>query len=162
MATLTFKKFPVEDDDGNIVLRHYDDIGSGGPQIAASYEVALDPDFNDIIDATYFNMDHLETWTTSLPRKGDPTGDYHTNEEKLYARGRIFAGQLPASFMVRQFATDEEVLKMCDKSKTIFYSPWTEVAIGTQRYQEVLITEEGEDDIVTNSDVIGMSFNAKP
>ena len=28
MATVSFKKFEVLDDDGNIVLKHYDDIGS--------------------------------------------------------------------------------------------------------------------------------------
>lgn len=162
MATLRFKDFPVYDDDGNLVMKHYDDIGSGGPQVAASYEVALDPDFNNIIDAIYFTTEHLKSWTTPLARQGDPVGDYHTNEAKLYARGRIFAGIIPADFAIRQYASDQEVLDLCDASKSIFYSPWTEVAIGTQRYQEVTITEDGEEDIHTNSELIDMQFNAKP
>ena len=162
MATLRFKQFPVYDDLGNVVLKHYDDIGSGGPQVAASYEVALDPEFNDIIDAIYFTTEHLVSWTTPLPRKGDPIGDYHTNEKTLYARGRIFCGIIPADFIIRQYATDQEVLDLCDACGSIFYSPWTDVAIGTQQYQEVIITEDDQEDIHINSELIDMKFNAKP
>lgn len=162
MATVSFKKFEVLDDDGTIVLKHYDDIGSGGPQVAASFEIALDPEFKQIIDATYFNKDHLESWSSSLPKIGGPDGTYYTNLDKLYARGRVYAGVIPHDFDLPSYATDAEVNEKCDATKTIFYSPWSEVAIGTQTFQEVLITEDGEDDIHTDSDKIGMKFNAKP
>jgi hypothetical protein len=162
MATVSFKKFEVLDDNGDIVLKHYDDIGSGGPQVAASFEIALDPDFKQIVDATYFNREHLESWSSALPKIGGPDGTYYTNLEKLYARGRVYAGVIPHDFDLPSYATDEEVNEKCDATKTIFYSPWSEVAIGTQTFQEVLITEDGEDDIHTDSDKIGMKFNAKP
>lgn len=161
MATLTFKKFPVYDDEGNLVMRHYDDVGSGGPQVAASYEVALDPEFKQIIDATYFNKLHLESWTTPLPKIGGPNGTFYTNLDKLYARGRIFAGVIPNDFKLPSDVTDAEVREHCDKSGTIFYSPWTEVAIGTQTFQEVIISEDGKEDIHTDSDKIGLHFNSK-
>lgn len=161
MATVSFKKFEVLDDSGEVVLKHYDDVGSGGPQVAASFEIALDPDFTQIIDATYFDQDHLESWTSPLPKIDGPGGTYYTNLDKLYARGRVFAGQIPTDFKVPADAKDAEVLKMCDDSGTIFYSDWSEVAIGTQTYQEVIITEDGEEDIVTTSDKINLQFNAK-
>lgn len=160
MATVTFKKFEVEDDDGSIVLRHYDDIGSGGPQVAASFEIALDKEFKHIIDSTYFDIHHLVSWTSPLPRIGGPNGTYYTNLDKLYARGRVFCGVLPRGYDIRNWASDEEVLKWCDEVGTIFYSDWTEVAIGTQTYQPVIITEDGEEDIFTDSDKIRLSFNA--
>lgn len=160
MATVSFKKFEVEDDDGSIVLKHYDDIGSGGPQIAASYEIALDKEFTQIIDATYFNKEYLEAWSSPLPRIGAPDGTFYTNLDKLYARGKIYAGRLPPGFRVPTDATDEEVDELCRESKTIFFTPWTDISVGTQTYQEVKITTEGAPDIDTNSDVIHMHFNA--
>ena len=151
MATVSFKKFPVLDDNGNTVLKHYDDIGSGGPQVASSFEIALDPNFTQIIDATYFNKTALESWTSPLPKIGGPAGTYYGNLEKLYARGRVYAGVIPTDFALPNYATGK-----------IFYSPWSEVAVGTQTFQEVVITEEGKPDVNTDSDKIGMHFNAKP
>jgi len=118
--------------------------------------------FKQIIDATYFNKDHLESWSSPLPKIGGPVGTYYTNLDKLYARGRVYAGVVPHDFDLPSYATDADVNAKCDETKTIFYSPWSEVAIGTQTFQEVLITEEGEEDIKTDSDKIGMHFNAKP
>ena len=162
MATVRFKKFEVLDDNGEIVLKHYDDIGSGGPQVASSFEIALDPEFKNIIDATYFNRNALESWTSPLPKIDGPAGTYYTNLDKLYARGRVYAGVVPTDFDLPSYAKDAEVNTKCDVTGTIFYSPWTEVAIGTQTYQEVTITEEGLPDIHTDSKKIGMKFNAKP
>ncbi len=99
MATVRFKKFEVLDDNGEIVLKHYDDIGSGGPQVASSFEIALDPDFKNIIDATYFNRNALESWTSPLPKIDGPAGTYYTNLDKLYARGRVYAGVVPTDLV---------------------------------------------------------------
>lgn len=161
MATVSFKKFEVKDDDGSVVLRHYDDVGSGGPQVAASYEIALDKDFKQIIDSTYFNQEHLESWTSPLPRIDGPKGIFYSNLDKLYARGKIYCGRMPKGFRVPNYSTDAEVDALCDETKTIFYTPWTDVAIGTQRWQEVLITEDGTEDVETTSDAIHLHFNAK-
>ena len=160
MATVYFKKFEVLADDGSIVLKHYDDIGSGGPQVAASYEIALDPEFKQIIDATYFNTTALEKWTSPLPRIDGPNGTFYTNKEKLYARGKIYCGVIPTSFDVRNWASDEEVDAACDATGSIFYSQWSDVAIGTQTYQDVIITEDNEVILKTTSKDINMSFNA--
>ena len=162
MATVSFKKFPVLDDNSNTVLKHYDDIGSGGPQVASSFEIALDPNFTQIIDATYFNKTALESWTSPLPKIGGPAGTYYGNLEKLYARGRVYAGVIPTDFALPNYVTDQIVNDACDATGKIFYSPWSEVAVGTQTFQEVVITEEGKPDINTDSDKIGMHFNAKP
>ena len=159
MATARFKEFPVYDDEGNIIMKHYDDIGSGGPQVAASYEIALDPEFKDIIDATYFDTNHLKEWSSPLPIKDDIPGNYHTNLEKLYARGRIFCGRIPTNFALHNYATDEESRAACDATGTIFYSAWTEVAIGTQRSQPVTITDENDIETETSSEAIGLWFN---
>lgn len=160
MATAKFKEFPIYDDDGNIIMKHYDDIGSGGPQVAASFEFALDPDFIDIIDATYFDTVHLKEWSSPLPIKDDIPGNFHTNLEKLYARGRVFCGRIPTDFRLHNYATDEETRLACDATGTIFYSPWTEVAIGTQQSQPVVLTDENNNETNTTSEAIGLYFNA--
>lgn len=159
MATVRFKKFPVLDDNGEVIMKHYDDIGSGGPQVAASYEIALDPEFKDIIVGNYFDTVHLEEWSSPLPIKDDIVGNFHTNLEKLYARGRIFCGRIPTGFKLHNWATDEETLRACDATGTIFYSQWSEVGIGTQRSQPVVITYEDDTEEKTTSEKIGLHFN---
>lgn len=186
MARVYFKEFEIEDDEGNITLSHYDDIGSQGPQLAASYEIAADPDFNYIIDSTYFNQDprFFKEWYSALPcitiekqeeihkklleqglskqeileKQPDihfakEAGEYYDTLKTIYARGRIFAGILPTNFVVPDHITDEDSIKMCRASDgMIHFTEWSEVGTGTQLYQEITITQNGEVMEETNSD----------
>lgn len=178
MARVYFKEFEIEDDEGNIKLSHYDDIGSQGPQLASSYEIAADPDFNYIIDSTYFNQDprFFKEWYSALPCiteeklklihnklldkglteeeiiKNQPkiyiakeAGEYYDTLKTVYARGRIFAGILPTNFIIENYTTDEESIRMCEATDgLIHYTEWSDIGTGTQLYQEITITEKGE------------------
>ena len=104
------------------------DIGTGGYHNATSIEIAEDPDFLLLIDATYKDTVHVKKWYSQLPKR-DGTG-YHADLSKLYVR-------------VKVFVDDNE-------------SPWFVLDVADQNKQDVIITEEGKEDIHTTSDAIGM------
>lgn len=159
MALCSFKLYPVEDDNGNIVMRHYDDIGSRGPQVAVTYEIALDPNFEQIIDSIYFdtNPDHFMQWHSPLPVIGKE-GEYYDNLEKVYARGRIYCGIIPTNFKVPENITDEELCRMIDATDgAIHYSQWTETGVDTQLYQKVIYTSGKE--VLEETDTNEINFN---
>ena len=70
-----------------IKLIDYIDVGSGGPIDHISYQVALDPEFTQIIDESLDNSVDLEVWHTPLPRLDGP--GFYNDLDKLYGRLKI-------------------------------------------------------------------------
>lgn len=168
MALVYFQKKKETLPDGTVVEKYYDDLGSGGGHLATTWEVALDEEFTKIIDASYFDTVNLTEWHTPLPIPNQP-GEYFTSLEHVYVRARIFCGNIPKGFQILDTDKDLEICKKCDDTfkstdplaGTVSYSPWSPVAIGTQRYQQVRITEEGKEDIITDSKTIGWKYEGE-
>lgn len=159
MALCKFKLEQYEDDDGNLVWKHYDDIGSRGDQVAVSYEIALDPEFKQIIDCTYYNTnpEYFKEWHSPLPVIGKD-GEFYHDLEKVYARGRVICGVDVNAINPPENATDEEICRMIDATDgLLYYSQWAEVGCDTQRYQKVVYTSGNE--IIEETDTDEIKFN---
>jgi len=116
------------------------DVGTGGYVNAISVEIAEDIEFTKIIDATYKNTEPvllaqsrpeencLALWYSMLPKR-DGTG-YHADLSNLYSR-------------IKAFVDDNE-------------SDWFILEPKDQNLQDVIITEDGKDDVHTTSTAIGM------
>ena len=112
----------------------YIDIGTGGYLDAVSYQIAKDKDFTKIIDESLHDTIHTDVWHSMLPKlpedKKPGTSDYYADEDELWARVKVHIGK--------------------------HESPWVVLKPGNQNKQNVIITEEGKEDIHTTSDAIGM------
>jgi len=65
----------------------YIDINCKGYHNATSWQVALDPDFTQIIDESIEDKVNVQTWHTMLP-KIDGNG-YYADLDNLYARAKV-------------------------------------------------------------------------
>lgn len=112
-----------------IKVNDYIDLGTGGVHNATSYQVALDPEFTQIIDQSLKDTEHVKEWHSMLPMIDRP-GNYYADLSALYAR-------------IKVHVDDNE-------------SPWFVLEPKDQNKQNVTITEDGQEDIHTTSDAIGM------
>lgn len=112
-----------------IVIEDYIDLSTKGYHNASSYQVALDENFEHIIDQTIKDKINVKSWHTMLP-KIDGTG-YYADLDKVYARVKVFIDN------------DE--------------SPWFTVVPLNQNDQTMMITEEGKETLYLNS--IENNFN---
>lgn len=71
----------------HITIEKYLTLGSGSSVAAASYQVAKDPNFTDIIDEIHESRENRFKWYTPLLK---PTGGNYGDETQLYARVKIF------------------------------------------------------------------------
>lgn len=108
----------------------YTDIGAGCEHTATSWQFAKDKDFNLIIDESLDDKVNIKKWVSMLPKRPEDGEGYYKDLDMLYGRFKIHAGD--------------------------YTSRWFEAEPKSQNYQEVTITEEGKDDIHTDSDAIGM------
>lgn len=104
------------------------DVGTGGFHNATSWQVALDPDFTQIIDESLKDTVNVTEWHSMLPNI-EGSG-YYADLDNLYAR-------------VKAHVDDYE-------------SPWFVLTPKSQNIQNVIITEKGKEDIHTNSAAIKM------
>lgn len=110
-----------------IRVNDYIDIACKGYHNASTYQVALDPEFTQIIDETIEDKVNVEYWDTMLP-KLDGTG-YYADLDQLYARVKVHI--------------DNTV------------SPWFTCEPKTQRYQLVTITYPDGTTELTDSSALG-------
>lgn len=111
-------------------VNDYIDIGMKSNVIAVSWQVALDPNFMDIIDESLNDSINLHEWNTPLPKINEP-GKYYSDLDKLYGRIKLF------------FTNGE--------------SAWYVMPIANQNAQEIRVTEL--DGSVTVYDSIIDNFN---
>lgn len=97
---------------------------------ATDWEMATDPDFNDIIDASYMDRINLLEWNSPLP---DGTGGFHKYLPNVYARARVHYRD-PES-KITNLASSPEY----DENDHVVVSDWF-VLSDTQQEQEVTIT----------------------
>lgn len=113
----------------------YTDIGTGTVHDATSWQFAKDPQFTKIIDESLNDKVNVKKWVSMLPmlKEDLPPGvtqAYYKDLDKIYGRFKVHAGDC--------------------------VSEWFEVEPKSQNWQEVVITEDGKDDIYTTSDKINM------
>ena len=109
----------------------YLDVGTGCDHDATSWQFAKDKDFTKIIDESLNDTVNVKKWTSMLPMLPEDGGDgYYKDLDMVYGRFKIHAGQ--------------------------YTSDWYEAEPKSQNWQEVVITEEGKEDIHTDSDAIDM------
>lgn len=108
----------------------YTDIGTGASHDATSWQFAKDPDFTQIIDESLNDTVNIKKWVSMLPKRPEDGDGYYKDLDMVYGRFKIHAGG--------------------------YESRWFEAEPKSQNYQEVTITEEGQEDIITDSDAIGM------
>lgn len=112
-----------------IYIRDYIDFGTGGAKIDwASYVIALDPDFKEIIDSVTEKKDKPEEFISPLP-KIDGSG-FYADLDVIYAKVQICVNG--------------------------FVSNWFNLTPKSQNVQNVRITEKGKETIFTTSEAIGM------
>lgn len=117
----------------------YIDIGTDGQHTATSWQFAKDPDFTKIIAESIEDEVNVKKWINMLPmlpedipvgsNPGDPD-TYYKDLDNVYGRFRVHMGKSA--------------------------SAWYECEPKSQNWQEVIITEEGIEDIHTTSDAINM------
>lgn len=107
----------------HIILDDFIDIGSGSDHDATSWQIATDSKFKNIIDESLHDTKNLTRWYTMVPKPGEE--GYHADLKVLYARVKIH---------VREYESD-----------------WFVIGPMDQNDQQVVITEEGEEDIHTSS-----------
>lgn len=114
-------------------LSKYVIIGSGSGIDAASWWVAKDKDFKKIIDKTERDPSALTEWSSMLPKLPEDGGKgYYKNLKELYVKVQIHVGRTSSGpFITGPF---------------------------TQRSLPIVITEQDKEDIVTNTDEIGMNL----
>lgn len=72
----------------NIIIEKYITLGNSTPLAATSYQIALDPDFTEIVDEIHMSEEFKLKWWSPLP-KIDGTG-FYSDETSLYARVKLF------------------------------------------------------------------------
>lgn len=93
---------------------------------ATSYVVAKDPEFNQIIDQSIHDTTNLFKWTTPLPKRIEDGGKgYYSDLRKLYAKVKLHFGE--------------------------FESPWWVIDMENQCIQRVIITEQKQDPLFSDS-----------
>lgn len=110
-------------------IKNYYDFLTKGYHNATTWEVALDPEFTQIIDRTVKDTTNVKYWHSMLP-KITGTG-YYADLDKVYARCKVFID-------------DDE-------------SDWFIVEPVNQNDQIITYTEDGKEDIIVNSLEIGMN-----
>jgi len=113
-----------------ILINDYIDVGTGGVHEATTWQVAKDPDFTKIIDESIEDYDNVTEWHSMLPKLPEDGSGYYADLDMLYARVKIHVNG--------------------------YTSPWFVLEPKSQNIQDVIITEEGKDDIHTTSEAIGM------
>ena len=71
----------------HIEIEKYLTLGSGSSLAAASYQVATDSLFTNIIDEIHESREFRLKWWTPLPK---PNGGFHKDLTELYARVKLF------------------------------------------------------------------------
>jgi len=94
---------------------------------ATDWQVALDEDFNVIIDESIGDKVNLLLWHTPLPKIGGK--GYYSDQDIIYARARIWHGDVPSNWIVLN---------------------------DNQNFQVVKITQEYMESYLTDSDKIDM------
>lgn len=108
----------------------YIDIGTGSDHDATSWQFAKDKDFTKIIDESLNDTINVKKWVSMLPKLPEDGEGYYKDLDMVYGRFKLHAGK--------------------------YESQWFEAEPKSQNYQEVVITEDGKEDIHTDSDKIGM------
>ena len=70
-----------------LYITDYMDFATKGYHNASSWEVALDPDFNNIIDSSYEDKVNVKSWNTPLPRIN--ASGFYKDIDHLYARVKV-------------------------------------------------------------------------
>lgn len=104
------------------------DVGSGSYHNATSWQVALDPEFTQIIDESLIDTVNVKEWHSMLPKISG--SGYYADLDLLYARVKVHIDN--------------------------YESPWFILRPKSQNIQNVTITEEGVATIHTTSDAINM------
>jgi hypothetical protein len=104
------------------------DVGTGSYHNATSWQVALDPEFTQIIDQSLNDKVNVKEWHSMLPKIND--NGYYADLDLLYARVKVHIDS--------------------------YESPWYVLRPKSQNIQNVTITEKGVATIYTTSDVIKM------
>jgi hypothetical protein len=111
-----------------VYLEDFIDLGLDGRHDATSWQVALDINFNTIIDESLVDKVNLTKWKTPLPTiNGD---GFYSDLSALYAR-------------IKVHIEDTE-------------SPWFVLPTENQNYQQVTITQHGTEILLTDSTAINM------
>ena len=95
---------------------------------ATDWQVAVDPDFDQIVDESFKDTENLVEWHTPLKKINVEEG-FYSDEDILYARVRVWFKNESSQW----FPLDDN-----------------------QNYQKVIITQDGKDDIHTDSTAINM------
>lgn len=111
-----------------LTIESYIDIGTGGYHNASSWQVALDPEFTQIIDQSINDKVNVKEWHSMLPKLNG--AGYYADLDALYARVKVHVDD--------------------------YESPWFVLPPQSQNIQLVRITEDGKDDIITTSENIHM------
>lgn len=108
----------------HITLTDFIDVGTTKDHDATSWQVALDPKFEKIVDQSLKDPVNLLKWYTPLKRIDGKPG-YYKDEDALWARVKIHVED--------------------------YESEWFVIGPENQNIQDVIITEEGKPDIHTTS-----------
>jgi len=68
-------------------INDYFDLGTKGYHNASSWQVALDPEFTQIIDESLNDTVNVKEWKTMLPMIGG--GGYYADLDNLYGRVKV-------------------------------------------------------------------------
>lgn len=115
-----------------LVVGDFIDMSTGASHDATSWVVAKDPEFNLIIDQSIRDTVNIKEWHTMLPKRSEDGEGYYKAEEELWVKIQIHMG-----------ATD---------------SNWLVIGPKSQTYQEIAISEDDKEDILTNTDELDMYF----
>lgn len=110
------------------------DIATGSEHDATSWQVAKDKEFTKIIDQSLKDYKNVKEWHTMLPKLPEDGPGYYRAEEELYARIAIHQGNTTSN--------------------------WITIGPKIQRTQTLIISEKGEDDIITTTEEVGMHFTS--
>lgn len=118
-----------------MVIEEYTDIGTGQPHDATSWQFYLKRnDVEHIIEESLNDRINLTRWESMLPRIPEDGDGYYKDLDEVCGRFKIHAGE--------------------------FESEWFEAEPKSQNVQDVIITEDGKDDIITDSDSINLQTGA--
>jgi len=76
------------------------DINTKGFHNASSFQVALDPEFTQIIDETIKDTIHVKEWHSMLPKINED--GYYADLDNLYARVKVWVDDNESSWFVTE------------------------------------------------------------
>lgn len=113
-----------------VTVTDYIDVGTGSGFSAATIETYKDEEKTILIERKKIYKNSLGEFHTALPKIPEDGKGFYKDLDMVYARIKIHIGK--------------------------YESSWFDLEPKSQNYQKVIITEEGKDDIITDSTTIDM------